>query len=439
MPNKKAKNLPRRQFLQGLAATSVIVGASAHAEEPPQSQKNRRVPMLQSWTDEDSALVVVLGKAGWSFASALRSDLKITILKILKLTGTDQVLYHLNIQGLNPTSESAFVILDNRQQAIETRRLRGLDLKKSSPKIAVASCGNYRKLDGQDAIYTQVLEQKPDLMLFIGDIVYSNSRTSSVFKRPEEPAKALERYLITWNTVNLYQLDPLVPTLATWDDHDYGTNNGDINHPYKQEMKAIFRNFYALPQAHPNLSFGPGVAFRAEAFGLDLYMMDSRTDFVKRNTQWGPQQENWLVRDFNSSSRPAWILNGVQYFKYFMILECIEKNGPNTLAMLKNLLRTKKKPMALFSGDVHSSQVQELPPDVFGFKTYEITSSGVHCNTAGSVLKRSPEEGQLFYYGENNFLIIRPSVQNSVMDLDISCATEQGTVSVAQRPFRIAV
>jgi phosphodiesterase/alkaline phosphatase D-like protein len=362
----------------------------------------------------------------------------VTLVKTQNLTGTTYVLYRLRIEGLSTSSYSQIQIYDSKNKWIESRSLRGLDLNMSSPKVAVVSCANYRKLDNQEVMYSRVQDQTPDLMLFIGDIVYSNSRTNSLFSIPEDPSTALERYLITWNTVNLYQLEPLIPTLATWDDHDYGANNGDHTHPHKVEMKSIFRSFYPLPEVHQRLSFGPGVAFRLTAFGIDFHMMDGRTDHVKGHTQWGAQQEAWLTREFNSSSNPAWILNGVQYFRYFIIIESVQKSAEPSLAMLKNLLRSRNKPTLLVSGDVHSSQVQELGSEIFGFKTYEITSSGIHCNVAGQMLKRKEAEGQLFYYGNDNFLILRPSIQPSIMELDIACANADGTEAIFSSPLRIA-
>lgn len=440
MAQKKESQLPRRKFLQGLAAAPFVLGASAQTEDDsatnPETQKNRRTPILQTWADEASALVVILGQAGWSFKSPTAT---VALIKTQNLTGTNQVLYRLRVEGLSTSVYSQIQILNSQKRLIETRRLKGLDLNATSPKIAVVSCANYRKLQTQEVMYAHVHEQRPDLMLFIGDIVYSNSKTSSIFLTPEDPSTALERYLMTWNTVNLYQLDPLIPTLATWDDHDYGANCGDYTHPHKAEMKNIFRSFYPMPETHDRLSYGPGVAFKLTAFGIDFHMLDDRTDRVKDQTQWGAQQEAWLTREFNNSSNPAWILNGVQYFRYFVVIESVETDAGPSLVMLKNLLRARKKPAVLFSGDVHCSQVQELPSQVFGFKTYEITSSGIHCNSAGQILKRKETDGQLFYCGKDNFLVVRPSVQRSFMDLEITCASEEGTEAISHQPLRIAV
>jgi alkaline phosphatase D len=438
MSQKKDIPVPRRSFLRGLAVAPLILSLPAKGEDRAKPPVNRRVPILQVWADETSALIVVLGKAGWSFRSAANASLKLQVLKQKTFQGTDQILYHVEIHGLSVSAYDHFEIYEGAKK-LESRSLKGLDLDAKSPALGVVSCANYRKDKDQVVMYAQMQKERPDLNLFIGDIVYSNSRSSTIFHKPEDPDKALERYLETWNALDFYQMEPLIPTVAVWDDHDYGSNNGDASRPQKAEMQAIFRSFYPLPARPARILTGPGVSFRLRAFGLDIYMMDDRSEFVPQSTQWGAEQQAWLAKDFNASQNPAWIINGTQYFKYFPIIESIQKRAPATLEWLKDLLRKGGKPAVLFSGDVHSSQVQELAPELFGFKTYEITSSGIHCNTAGKVLKRSPEEGQLFYYGENNFLIVHPSAHGNIMDLEIHCVTTTGKTAVANTPFRIAV
>ncbi|WP_413291241.1 alkaline phosphatase D family protein [Bdellovibrio sp. HCB337] len=441
---QKKSSLARRQFLRGLAATPLLLSAGAAQAESESEiilelQSNRRVPMLQVWADETSSLVTVLGNVDWGFNCVGATSPQVSIVKAQKLRGTDLVLYRLHLEGLSISDYCQLNVFNEHRKLVDTRQIKGLDLAATDPKIAVVSCANFRKLKNQKIMYKRLHDQNPDLMLFIGDIVYSNSKTSSVLLTPEDPSTALERYLTTWITVDLYQLDPLIPTLAVWDDHDYGANNGDHSHPYKSEMKEIFRSFYPMPESHQRLSYGPGVSFRLTAFGIDFHMMDARTNKVPERTQWGSQQEAWLAREFNNSTNPAWILNGVQYFKYFVVIESMEKSAEPSLTMLKNLLRSRRKPTVLFSGDVHCSQVQELPASLYGFKTYEITSSGIHCGSAGKLLKRSPEEGQLYYCGSDNFLMVRPRVQARAMDLRITCANEFGVESVSSSPLRISV
>jgi len=441
MASKKTAPFPRRQFLQGLAATPLFLGVGSRSDEEPilssEFFKNRRTPILQTWADETSALVVVLGQRGWSFTS---QNAEVSVIKTQKINGTEFVLYRLKVSGLSTSSYSQLQIFNEVDKQLETRNLKGLDLNAKSPKLVVCSCANFRRRKVQKTMYSYLQQQKPDLIFFTGDVVYANSQTSSLFGTPENPSSALERYLFTWRTVDLYQLEPLVPTLATWDDHDYGANDGDYSHPHKSIMQNMFRSFYALPEAHVRLQLGPGVSFKLSAFGIDFFMLDGRSFRVKKKTQWGSQQEAWLAQEFASSRKPTWILNGVQFFRYFFLIESVEKSARPSLGGLRQLLRHNRKPTVLFSGDVHGSQVQEISESVFGFKTFEITSSGIHCNHVGPWLRRKRDEGQIFYCGKNNFLIVRPVVESAmVMELEIACASSDGVERVFAMPLRIEV
>lgn len=439
MDIREPKKFPRRAVLQGLAAAPFLVGSAAPAASPVllSATSQRRVPMLQTWAEEARAWVVVQGPAGLSFEP--RNDsCQIQVLKVQPLNDSFRhVLYRLQIDGLTPFAYSFFEVYQD-SQLLDVRSLKGLDLNARSPQIAVMSCASYRELEFQEFIYSYVHEAQTDLILFTGDAVYSNSRTSTLFGVAEDPARALERYIETWNNVNLYQLDPLVPTLATWDDHDYGMNNGDASHPQKQKMQEIFRSYYAMPEEHPSLSYGPGISFRLRAFGIDFHMLDDRSFYRKRQIQWGEAQETWFMDEYLESPFPAWILNGIQFFNYFALAENVLTRAPNSLRRLVEVIKNRRKPTVLWSGDVHCSQVERIPKDIFGYQTYEITSSAVHSSCAKDWLRRNFESGQWFYYGYENFIIAQPEMTGSSMILHLRCATMNSLFQVPNSPLEIS-
>ncbi|QLY26275.1 alkaline phosphatase D family protein [Bdellovibrio sp. KM01] len=445
-------NLPRRKFLQYLAALAPaawVAKAQAQALTANESgdvaeaaldlerqlAAGRRIPMLQTWADETSALVVVMGPKSLTFDSQNNTGLSVQLLRADDL-GSQFTLYRLQVTGLSPTAYSQIGVY-NQSRLVDVRSLKGLDMNQASPNLAVASCANFRKTEGQEYIYPRFHEAKTDAIFFIGDIVYSNSRVGSVFKTPEEPSSALARYVETWRTVDLYQMEPLVPTLAMWDDHDYGQNNGDATNPYRDQMKAIFRSFYPMPETHERLSYGPGVAFRLRAFGIDFHFLDDRSFLVNQVTQWGEQQEDWFFKDYLASSNPAWIMNGVQFVQYAPVGESVQRGGLPSLQRLRNVIKANMKPVVFVTGDVHYSQIQYLSKDFFGLNTYELTSSAIHSSSVGEWLRRSQEVGQLFYYGESNFFIVKPQVAAKAMELDVSCATATGIYPTVSAPLRI--
>ena len=70
-----------------------------------------------------------------------------------------------------------------------------------------------------------------------------------------------------------------VPILATWDDHDFGVNDGGSDYPKKVESQQIFLDFFGDPEDSPRRK-RPGV-YDARVFGpegkrVQVIMLDTR-------------------------------------------------------------------------------------------------------------------------------------------------------------------
>jgi alkaline phosphatase D len=66
-----------------------------------------------------------------------------------------------------------------------------------------------------------VLQEKPELFIFLGDNIYGDTKNMTVLH---------EKYnKLGWKAA--YQkMQQNCEVIATWDDHDYGTNNGDTKY-----------------------------------------------------------------------------------------------------------------------------------------------------------------------------------------------------------------
>jgi hypothetical protein len=343
----------RRQFV--LAGGSLALASLIPFRAWPQAKSSRRLPVLQSWAERDLARVTVVGGAGLTFQMREGTGQLFEVLSS-ELPGTGRWIYHLNFRGLSTSLFSQFEIRDASGLVIDHRQVKGLDVSLAQPNIALMSCASDRHLKEQEKIWARVPETLPDIIFFNGDTVYANSRWQSVTRAAERPERALQRYVETWEAVDLYALDPLIPVLANWDDHDYGMNNGDATHPWRAEMQNIFRTFYPVPDS-PLVSKGPGVSFRAHLFGRDFHFLDNRSFFEPDKTRWGQLQEAWFEDDFTSRSHPAWILSGVCFMKHSRVIDSVQKTAPQSFANLQRTLRAKGKPFLLCSGDIHASQV----------------------------------------------------------------------------------
>lgn len=173
--------------------------------------------------------------------------------------------------------------------------------------------------------------------------------------------------------------------VATWDDHDTGINNGDLENPLQE---IALENFKAFT---PNPSFGlkeaPGAFWKLRWGDIDIFLLDDqsfRTPTVEAladassATILGRKQLQWLMdglkksratfkiivsgSPFNNNSRKddSWISYPRERKK---LLDFIVAHGINGIVLL--------------SGDVHRSEVFALPwlEEHGGYPLYEVVSS----------------------------------------------------------------
>ena len=123
-------------------------------------------------------------------------------------------------------------------------------------RIAFGSCAHQ---DKPQPIWDAVLAYRPELFVFAGDNVYGDvsSAATSELAAAYAKAAAIPGYAA---------LRRAVWSLATWDDHDYGRNDGGADFPYKAETKARFLDFWQIPKDDPRRGRDgvPGEAVPAE-------------------------------------------------------------------------------------------------------------------------------------------------------------------------------
>lgn len=106
----------------------------------------------------------------------------------------------------------------------------------------VAMIGCHRQFDPAPALVRYV-EAKPDLCLWIGDNVYADT---------EDDFSFIEKcYTALANKPAFQELKTYFPTIATWDDHDFGWNDAGKEYPLKEESMAYFRTFWSLEDKIP--------------------------------------------------------------------------------------------------------------------------------------------------------------------------------------------
>ena len=91
-------------------------------------------------------------------------------------------------------------------------------------------------------ILRTVLEWNPDLFVYLGDNIYGDTSDMQLLEA---------KYAKLAANRDFQALRAAMPTIATWDDHDYGENDAGKEFPLKAESKDIFLKFWNEPISSP--------------------------------------------------------------------------------------------------------------------------------------------------------------------------------------------
>lgn len=300
-------------------------------------------------------------------------------------------------------------------------------------KIAFGSCMKQTK---PKPILNRIVEQRPDLMLFIGDNIYGNSENAAVLEK---------KYLKLSLDPDYQNLKRHIPIQATWDDHDFGVNDGGSEYPNKAESKKVMLDFFGEPQNSERRS-RPGV-FTSSLLGplgkqvqvilLDTRWFRSRLKIVKgpfgrekyfpnydlSATLLGEEQWVWLEQQLAIPAQVRIIASSIQ-----VIAQSSDENWanfPHEKVRLLRLLQKTSGKKVLISGDIHHSELS--CQTLGGEKICDLTSSGItqtHAPWPGKLLPRHRPGVMHKYWRQNNFGLIeidwnqtQPAVQLKVISL----------------------
>ena len=113
-------------------------------------------------------------------------------------------------------------------------------------RVAFGSCADADQPD--HPIWNALYQAQPDALLMIGDNVYADSpefRSSPSREGLETEYAKLEA------TPAFQRLRDVVPIYATWDDHDYGLNDGGREFTLKDVSQQVFFDFWRVPSDRP--------------------------------------------------------------------------------------------------------------------------------------------------------------------------------------------
>ncbi len=111
-----------------------------------------------------------------------------------------------------------------------------VNLSPSDFTIAFGSCNKHNVSNN---LWDDVLATSPDVWIWGGDIVYADT----------DNMKKLQNVYSAQNEVEAYKrLRSKIPVIGTWDDHDYGLNDGGEEFEFKKGSQQEFLNFMGVPK-----------------------------------------------------------------------------------------------------------------------------------------------------------------------------------------------
>ena len=231
---------------------------------------------------------------------------------------------------------------------------------------------------------------RPHLFLFIGDNIYGDSEDMEVLKAKYAKLAAVPGFARLRESCTL---------LATWDDHDYGVNDGGREYPQRDASQRVFLDFFRdppdsvrrhRPGVYISYVFGPA-GKRVQIILLDTRYFRSplkpapkpatRGPYVATDdpaaTMLGEAQWKWLAEQFEEPAQVRIIASSIQVVAEDHGWEKWMNMPAERNRLFKLLGDTRAAGVIIVSGDRHLAELSMIDAGI-GYPLYDLTSSGLN-------------------------------------------------------------
>ena len=271
--------------------------------------------------------------------------------------------------------------------------------------FAFASCARENQ---PQPIWTEIAKVNPDMFLYIGDNVYADFyevngklsvqqvTTRTRFDEAYAEANSIPEFAAFRKQV------PLM--LGTWDDHDYGQNDGGKEFVMKKESQQAFLDFFEVAKDAP-IRQQEGVyqsrMFNDDGKQVQLIILDTRYHrdaIIKRAdgrpknkgpylpvtdksaTILGEQQWSWLAQELEKTADVRFIVSSIQLVAYEHAWEGWGM-FPHERDRMYQLITDKQANGVVFlSGDRHLMEISKDEGQLghkVPYSIWDFTSSGI--------------------------------------------------------------
>lgn len=252
--------------------------------------------------------------------------------------------------------------------------------------IAFGSCNDQKK---ENFLWDVVVKNHPSVWVWGGDNTYSDTDNMDTLRRDYNRVLQNSSYQTLQKTAAI---------LGTWDDHDYGLNDGGVEFHAKKGSQQLFLDFMGVSK-NDKRRLQEGI-YHAETFktphgSVKIIVLDTRyfrtaltkaTGEKKRyqpnpngmGTMLGEAQWQWLEKELSTSKAQFnVIMSSVQLLSSEHGFETWG-NMPHEVEKFKRLVKTSKaKGVIVLSGDRHISEFSKTQIDGVNYPLMDFTSSGL--------------------------------------------------------------
>ncbi|WP_144392918.1 alkaline phosphatase D family protein [Pleionea sediminis] len=308
-----------------------------------------------------------------------------------------------------------------------------------SVTIGFGSCA-YQ--DRVQPIWATIMQHNPDLFVLMGDNVYIDSTDEQDMKNAYQELAQKEHF---------QQFRNQVPIIATWDDHDYGINDGGKNFSAKHKAKQAFIEFFDYPEISQLKSKSQGIYhtkwLKQNDLDIQIILIDTRWDRddltlsyltpeQRKQLRLGPYQPNsdntrqllgdqqwqWLKKELQKAADVKILVSSIQVIPEYSGWELWANFPDERKKLLDMLSEYSNNNLVIVSGDVHRGELSQIKYN--GKTMYEVTSSGL----AGRVYPAAPNKNRFgqALIKQNYGLIEVNNVDQKTIELQASLYSDDG-------------
>jgi alkaline phosphatase D len=275
------------------------------------------------------------------------------------------------------------------------------EAQRNDKDVSVIAFGSCSRESDKEQMWEEINALQPDLWIWAGDNIYGDTHDMTVMKQKYDLQKKHPEY---------QKLIQRARITGTWDDHDFGINDGGKFYSKKNESKKLMLEFLDVAATsdvwrhegvyHAN-TYGRGDR-RVKVINLDTrffrdtlereYFVDSLTSKkIYRNTPnvkgdiLGDAQWKWLEKELKNSDASIHILtSSIQVLSEEHRFEKWANFPASHKRLLTLINEIQPRGLIIISGDRHIAEISQRKLPNLAYPLVDFTASGLTHTWSGA-------------------------------------------------------